>query len=54
MVKQFVVVFGGGLEEFFGPRYFATKGEAVEELNLIRSGLNDPSNVQLMKLVPLD
>lgn len=53
MVKRFVVVFGGGLEQFFAPRYFDTKGEAVEEFNLVRAGLKDPDNVQLMQLVPV-
>lgn len=54
MVKQFVVVFSGGLEQFFGPRYFDTKDEAVEEFNLVRAGLKQPDNVQPMQLVPLD
>jgi hypothetical protein len=54
MFKQFAVVFGGGLEEFFAPRFFATEEEAVAEFKLVRENLKDPKGVQLMILLPLD
>jgi hypothetical protein len=54
MFKQFAVVFGGELAEFFPPRHFSTEEEAVVELALIRNSLKDSSQVQLMVLVPLD
>ena len=54
MFKQFAVVFGGELAEFFPPRFFATEDEAVAEFELVRGNLKDPSGVQLMILLPLD
>lgn len=54
MFKQFAVVFGGGLEEFFAPRFFATEEEAVAEFKKVRANLKDPKGVQLMILLPLD
>lgn len=53
MDKPYVVVFSGGLEEYLAPRYFATKDEAIAELEMAQSALRDPSNVKAMVLVPL-
>lgn len=52
MFKQFAVVFSGDLATYFAPRYFATMDEAFEEYELCRKALKDPSEVQIMKLVP--
>jgi hypothetical protein len=54
MFKQFAVVFGGDLAEFFAPRFFATEAEAVAEFELVSGNLIDPSQVQLMILLPLE
>lgn len=54
MFKQFAVVFGGGLETYFPPRYFSTEEEAAAELALVQGSLKDPSMARLMVLVPLD
>ena len=54
MFKQFAVVFGGQLAEFFPPRFFATEEEAVAEFKKVRENLKDPKGVQVMVMVPLD